>query len=355
MELLILQLQLIGLTLMYRKIDFSHSVIHVTAKMKQKNMKSKFINELIVHWQNGASQANISDMILDFSDSITPNIKDYGYSKAFRSEDFDTLLRRLSYNTYLEISKEFEDIIVSTLKRKFERRLETGRMTMYAIYRDIRKYGLFAEAKERLYDLADVWQEIIDMKEIAKEKTGLAYFVNDKQNVHTTVITTQTNTMMDDLAKQPVKKKQRTLDEILTCWQIYTWAEIEPVYKDMKYWGDMSDVIVPNDFAYRVALRALWAKIKTYDPEIRDELIKRLFEECRDSVEMCAQGHLTRLANVLVGFDATAAPQKESLQEKMAAISILDLGTELKIAEATKIMDDMNMSLEERVAWLEAF
>lgn len=327
----------------------------VTAKMKQKNMKIKFMNELITHWQNGASQANISDMIMDFSDSITPNIKDYGYSKAFRSDDFDILLRRLSYNTYLEISKEFEEIIVSTLKRKFERGLDTGRMTMYHIYRDIRKYGLFAEAKERLYDLADVWQEMIDTKEIAKDKTGLAYFVNDGQNVHTTVITTQTNTMMDDLAKQPVKKKQRTLDEILTCWQIYTWAEVEPVYKDMKYWGDMSEVIVPNDFAYRVALRALWAKIKTYDTETRDELSKRLFEECRDSVEMCAQGHLTRLANVLVGFDATIPVVKESLQDRMAAISILDLDTELKIAAATKVMDELLMPIQERAAWLEAF
>ena len=318
-------------------------------------MKIKFMNELITHWQNGASQANISDMIMDFSDSITPNIKDYGYSKAFRSDDFDILLRRLSYNTYLEISKEFEEIIVSTLKRKFERGLDTGRMTMYHIYRDIRKYGLFAEAKERLYDLADVWQEMIDTKEIAKDKTGLAYFVNDGQNVHTTVITTQTNTMMDDLAKQPVKKKQRTLDEILTCWQIYTWAEVEPVYKDMKYWGDMSEVIVPNDFAYRVALRALWAKIKTYDTETRDELSKRLFEECRDSVEMCAQGHLTRLANVLVGFDATIPVVKESLQDRMAAISILDLDTELKIAAATKVMDELLMPIQERAAWLEAF
>lgn len=327
----------------------------VTAKMKQKNMKSKFMNELITHWQNGASQANISDMIMDFSDSITPNIKDYGYSKAFRSDDFDILLRRLSYNTYLEISKEFEEIIVSTLKRKFERGLDTGRMTMYHIYRDIRKYGLFAEAKERLYDLADVWQEIIDTKEIAKDKTGLAYFVNDGQNVHTTVITTQTNTMMDDLAKQPVKKKQRTLDEILTCWQIYTWADVEPVYKDMKYWGDMSEVIVPDDYAYRVALRALWAKIKTYDTETRDELSKRLFEECRDSVEMCAQGHLTRLANVLVGFDATIPVIKESLQDRMAAISTSDLDTELKIVAATKVMDELLMPIQERAAWLEAF
>ena len=329
---------------------------HVTATMKQKNMKSKFMNELITHWQNGASMKTISDMIMEFSESITPKLQDYGYSRASRTLDFDTSVERLYFNTYLEICKRLEEIIVSTLMRKFERGLETGRMTMYTIYRDIRKYGLFAEAKDRLYDVADVWQEMEDAKELAKEKTGLAYFVNDGQNVHTTVVTTQTNTTMDQLAKVAVKKKQRTLDEILTCWQDrYTWTEVEPVYKDMKHWGDMSEVIVPNDFAYRVALRALWAKIKAYETETRNELIKRLFEECRDSVEMCAQGHLTRLANVLVGFDATVAPQKESLQDRMAAISMLDLDTELKIAAATKVMDEMKMPIEERSAWLEAF
>jgi hypothetical protein len=58
---------------------------------------------------------------------------------------------------------------------------------------------------------------------------------------------------------------------------------------------------------------------------------------------------------VLVGFDGSVAPQKESLQDRMAAISLLELDTELKIVEATKIMDEMNVPKEERTAWLEAF
>jgi hypothetical protein len=65
---------------------------------------------------------------------------------------------------------------------------------------------------------------------------------------------------------------------------------------------------------------------------------------------------MTRLANVLVGFDATIVVVKsESLQDRMAAISVLDLDTELKIAQATKVMDELLMPIQERAAWLDAF
>jgi hypothetical protein len=39
----------------------------------------------------------------------------------------------------------------------------------------------------------------------------------------------------------------------------------------------------------------------------------------------------------------------------MAAISLLDLDTEVKITQATKVMDEMNVPQIERSAWLEAF
>jgi hypothetical protein len=73
---------------------------------------------------------------------------------------------------------------------------------------------------------------------------------------------------------------------------------------------------------------------------------------------MCAQGHLTRLANVFVGFDATVNPVlsvKETLQNKMAEISMLDSDTAEKIEAATKVMDDLKLPMEEREVWLEAF
>lgn len=315
------------------------------------------MNELIAHWQNGASSISLIERIGEFSQSSVPAIKDFGYSHAWRADHFDDLVDSRWKIVFDELCTEFQTISYEIMKRKLERGYESGRMSIYDVYREIRRNGGMREVKDRLYDLMDLWQTIEDDKQLAKEKTGLAYFVSDKQNVHTTVVTQQTNTMMDELAKQAVKKKQQTLDEILTCWQIsYTWAEIEPVYNDMKYWGKMSEVIVPDDYAYRVALRALWAKIKTYEGERRTELEKRLFEECLDSVGVCAHGHMTRLANVLVGFDATIVVIKsESLQDRMATISLLDLDTELKIAQATKVMDEMNISIQERAAWLEAF
>jgi len=323
--------------------------------MRQKNNKTKFMNDMISHWQNGASEHSLVERIGNFAESSVPAVKEFGYTRASRSADFNELVDRRWLQVYWGLCKDFENIIYETLKRKFERGLASGRMTMFDIYQQIDSHGGMLEAKNRLYDLADIWQLQEETKALAKEKTALAYFVNDSQNVHTSIISQQTNERMDELSKVNITKKQQTLDEILTSWNKYPWAEVEPLYNDMKYWGNVREVIVPDDYAYRVALRALWAKIKTYEDETRDELVRRLFEECKDSVGMCAQGHLTRLANVLVGFDTTLEPIKESLQDKMAAISRLDITTALKIDEANKYMDEIKMPIEERSAWLEAF
>ena len=109
-----------------------------------------------------------------------------------------------------------------------------------------------------------------------------------------------------------------------------------------------------NDYLYRTLLQHLWARIKTTAVEIRDEVVRRLYEECHESLSMCAQGHIGRLANVLVGFDETIRPPV-SLQDRMAEISRMDRTEAEKRAEAAIVLNDFDVPVEERSAWLDAF
>jgi hypothetical protein len=69
---------------------------------------------------------------------------------------------------------------------------------------------------------------------------------------------------------------------------------------------------------------------------------------------MCAQGHLSRLANVLAGFDQGIVGAR-SLQDEMAYISRLDISLAMKISQANTVMDELAVAETERAAWLEAF
>ena len=73
---------------------------------------------------------------------------------------------------------------------------------------------------------------------------------------------------------------------------------------------------------------------------------------------MCCEGHISRLCNVLVGFDETFAPPVpfgEILQNKMAAIAALEVETEEKIRQATAFFNEFAVPEPDRAAWLEAF
>jgi hypothetical protein len=119
----------------------------------------------------------------------------------------------------------------------------------------------------------------------------------------------------------------------------------------MKDWGSKKQVMDKSKNLYKSVLRGLWAKIMSFNDELKSELVRRLFEECSEAVGMCADGHVGRLVNVLVGFDEqfkNNISKKEYFQNNMAMIAKSDVPLAFKIDQAKKLMD-------ERDAWLEAF
>jgi hypothetical protein len=168
-----------------------------------------------------------------------------------------------------------------------------------------------------------------------------------------------------------VPSTQKTLDEITTAFAAFaafadfsafasssSSSSLTEVYKDMKHWGNVSEIFQAGDYLYRRTLRGLWANIQTKNGELYKELVKRLWEECSEAVGLCATGHISRLTNVLVGFDEKFLPQvsiQEMFQNAMAAIGQQDVSPEEKRVMARKVMDEMKIPHEERDPWLEAF
>lgn len=135
-------------------------------------------------------------------------------------------------------------------------------------------------------------------------------------------------------------------------------SKIKETLDDMKEWGKRPSVMKKGENVYKATLRGLWAKIKTYEPELKGELIKRLFEEAYEAVGLCADGHVGRLCNVLVGFDpefSCSLSPMEYFQNNIALIAgNIHAPQSTKILQAKALMDDVKMPEEEREAWLEA-
>jgi hypothetical protein len=109
---------------------------------------------------------------------------------------------------------------------------------------------------------------------------------------------------------------------------------------------------------YRKMVRGLVAYItQVQDLEVQTNLWQRMYEECRESLDMCIYGHISRLANVLVGFDEnfkSPVSQGELVQNRIAAISAMSVNPEEKARLATAFFEEIALPSDQRTAWLEA-
>lgn len=179
----------------------------------------------------------------------------------------------------------------------------------------------------------------------------LQAFAQDMQNVHRKVVTDNTNDQTEKLLAVTVPAEQKTLKEIKVLF-----GKSRKVMEDVEHWYSLTMCRKEADCLYKRTLDGLWALIKT--SEHKEELCKRLKEELREAVGMCCEGHLSRLCNVLVGFDdafTTVVSRGEILQQKMAAIAALEVTDRTKKMRAKKVLRELEIPAEEHAAWLDAF
>jgi len=191
----------------------------------------------------------------------------------------------------------------------------------------------------------------------------LEAFTRDGQNVHTRFVTEQTNSALSILLNAEVPPEQNTLKESHMCFmehialdRITTTLEmIGAVDRDAKRWYRVKTCRQHDDYLYKRVIDGLWSKIKT--SKYRRELEIRLWQEMVDSVGMCCDGHITRLANVLCGFDDAFTPElspAEQLQNRMAVIAGMETGIILQAAEAMKALTEFNVPREQWEPWIDA-
>ena len=194
-----------------------------------------------------------------------------------------------------------------------------------------------------------MWFRLERLLPTAQAKTDLERLAMDSQNVHTKEVSKQVSESTDYLLSIPVPLGQDTLSEIKSAWAN---KDSKKVMRDVKRWYGLSFCVKLNDWLYKRMLDGLWARIKS-----NPELVQRLWEEACESVDMCCQGHISRLSNVLVGFtdDVKAeVPVGEILQQKIAAIAEKEIPTTHKVGEAWGVFEELHIPMVERDAWIEA-
>ena len=194
-------------------------------------------------------------------------------------------------------------------------------------------------------------------------RTELEGFARDTQNIHTRVVTQQTNAAMDILLNTDVPSDQNTVAEVNGCFRVLvakdhiktSLTEMSQIDRDMKRWYRTETCHMEGDFLYKRTLDGLWAKMKT--SSLRHELEIRLWQEMVDSLGMCSAGHISRLTNVLCGFDDAFAPKlspAEQLQNHMAVIAGMEGGIILQVATAIAAFKELNIPEEQGEAWIDA-
>lgn len=194
-------------------------------------------------------------------------------------------------------------------------------------------------------------------------RTELETFARDTQNIHTRFVTQQTTAALEILLNANVPSDQNTLAELETCFKSLiidshvrtSIDKIKDISRDIKRWYKVRTCRTEGDFLYKRTLDGLWSKMKT--SALHKELELRLWQEMEDSLGMCCDGHISRLTNVLCGFDDAFAPQlsvAEQLQNRMAVIAGMEGGIILKVAEAIAAFKELKVPQEEWEAWVDA-
>ena len=257
------------------------------------------------------------------------------------------------FTYYKHIYADLCNFMVDFLQARYETMLIQKKATLEDIRNMVERQPI-DNVYWRIIDRVNIWA-----MRIAGPVENLGKLATDRQSVHAVSVTKNTNDGIFILEKQTVPVGQKTLAEIEKEWlKVYHDTKVKKVIADMKDWGSRKQVMDKTSNTYKSVLRGLWAKIKTFDSELKGELTKRLWEECTEALGMCADGHVGRLINVLIGFDEqfkNSVSPKEYFQNNIALIAKSQVPMAFKLEQAKRLMDDIEMPENERQIWLDAF
>ena len=192
------------------------------------------------------------------------------------------------------------------------------------------------------------------------EPNRLHRLARDAQNVHTPEVVRQSREGEELLLAVPTNGKH-TCIEITHAFSARfkgDFSHFLGVLTDINTWYTRTEVRVRGDRLYARLLDGLWALIQQQPKDIRTELVTRLWQEIGEANGMCAEGHISRLVNVMVGFNDHFKPPVstgELLQTRLAASSVSNVSLEMKLKEARAVLEELHIPTAEHAVWLEAF
>lgn len=214
------------------------------------------------------------------------------------------------------------------------------------------------DLRTQVNEIVDEILELRGVQEVpANVTTELGKMAYDKQNVHTQPVVKQTSKSMEVLLSQKLPEEwdmKSVIESYLRRNKLV--GKHKRTLKDICKWYRTRTCRVNNDKLYAKMLDGLLVIIQTHTH--KQELMKRFLEETSEAVGLCCEGHLSRLCNVMVGFDDRFNPEvpvKEILQQKMALIAGKDIPVEAKVFEAFAVFKELKIPEEEYDAWIDAF
>jgi hypothetical protein len=231
--------------------------------------------------------------------------------------------------------------------RKIEKRAERFRMRQRRIHERIRLVEV-AAAHARIG--GPVLQPAVQNRELRD-------FAADPQNIHTTEVVNQVKDIVKKVREVYVPEEYRWNKDLLskTPSEILTECKLTPkaAWQLMSQYAQNDSIYDIEEGIYGKTLDSVWQFIKS-SPD-KSDLINILGAELRDNIGMCAQGNLSRICNVLMGY-LDGLQQKESTSEKLGRLlpklmEIEDVTERLR--EACKILRENNVALLDYPTWLE--
>jgi hypothetical protein len=188
----------------------------------------------------------------------------------------------------------------------------------------------------------------------------LQRLAGDAQNVHTTEVVRQSREGEELLLAVRTNGKDPRIQIFHAFASRFQgdFNHFTSIMIDVNLWYNRTEVRVREDKLYARLLQGLWTLIQEQPKETRMELVTRLWQEINESNGLCAEGHISRLVNVMVGFNDHFKPPVstgEVLQTRLAAISVSNVSLEMKLKEARVVLEELHIPTAEHAVWLEAF
>lgn len=269
-----------------------------------------------------------------------------------REREADTLRRQVeAHNAAVEADRPNVLARIEAARQDLHARIEAARANP----------GYYGDARDAQQDRARAFiAEVGHGVRVppAPPVPALQRLAQDNQNVHTAAVAKQTTEGEAKLLAIKTDGKGVGLKVLRTfAARGGTLHQVLHVMNDVDHWYRQVNCRSQGDRLYSRVLEGLWTLISEQSAERQKELYQRLWEEMNESVGMCCDGHISRLVNVMVGFDdAFKAPisQGEILQAKMAEIAGMSVDTLMKLTYARQFMDIMGLPDAEQLPWLEA-